>query len=51
VERDLIHSLKDTQTCFYAGCTSIITGDYLTTAGRAVEDDIRMLSDLGLEAI
>jgi biotin synthase len=45
-------NLRDTQSwIFYAGCTSIITGDYLTTAGRAVEDDMRMLTDLGLEAI
>jgi biotin synthase len=45
-------NLRDMQSwIFYAGCTSIITGDYLTTAGRAVEDDMRMLSDLGLEAI
>jgi biotin synthase len=45
-------NLRDTQSwIFYAGCTAIITGDYLTTAGRAVEDDMRMLSDLGLEAI
>jgi biotin synthase len=45
-------NLRDTQSwIFYAGCTSIITGDYLTTAGRAVEDDMRMLSDLGLEAV
>jgi biotin synthase len=45
-------NLRDTQSwIFYAGCTSIITGDYLTTAGRAVEDDMRMLADLGLEAI
>ncbi len=45
-------NLRDTQSwIFYAGCTSIITGDYLTTAGRAVQDDMRMLSDLGLEAI
>jgi biotin synthase len=45
-------NLRDTQSwIFHAGCTAIITGDYLTTAGRAVEDDMRMLADLGLEAI
>jgi biotin synthase len=45
-------NLRDTQSwIFYAGCTSIITGDYLTTAGRAVQDDMRMLADLGLEAV
>ncbi|MBM4104381.1 MAG: biotin synthase BioB [Planctomycetes bacterium] len=45
-------NLRDMQSwIFYAGCTSIITGDYLTTAGRAVEDDLCMLADLGLEAV
>ncbi len=44
-------NLRDMQSwIFYAGATSIISGDYLTTAGRAVEDDLRMLKDLGLEA-
>jgi biotin synthase len=45
-------NLREMQSwIFYAGCTSIISGDYLTTAGCAVEDDMRMLADLGLEAI
>ena len=44
-------NLRDIQSwIFYAGCTSILSGNYLTTAGRAVEDDMRMLTDLGLEA-
>ncbi len=45
-------NLRDMQSwIFYAGTTSIISGDkYLTTAGRAVEDDLRMIKDLGLEA-
>jgi biotin synthase len=34
---------------FYAGATSILSGNYLTTAGRSVEEDMRMLRDLGLE--
>ena len=43
-------NLRDMQAwIFYAGCTAILSGNYLTTAGRAVEDDLRMLSDLGLE--
>jgi len=43
--------LRDMQSwIFYAGATSIISGNYLTTAGRAVEDDLRMLNDLGFEA-
>ena len=45
-------NLRDVQSwIFYAGCTSILSGNYLTTAGRAVEDDLQMLKDLGLEAI
>lgn len=45
-------NLRDMQSwIFYAGCTSIISGNYLTTAGRAVEEDMRMLADLGLEAV
>ena len=44
-------NLRDLQSwIFYAGCTSIISGNYLTTAGRAVKDDMQMLADLGLEA-
>jgi biotin synthase len=43
-------NLRDLQSwIFKAGATSILTGDYLTTAGRAAEDDRRMLDDLGLE--
>ncbi len=43
-------NLRDMQSwMFYAGATSILSGNYLTTAGRAVEDDIRMIKDLGLE--
>jgi len=44
-------NLRDMQSwIFYAGATSIISGDYLTTAGRAVEEDLQMIKDLGLEA-
>jgi biotin synthase len=45
-------NLRDMQSwIFYAGTTSIISGDkYLTTAGRAVEEDLRMIKDLGLES-
>lgn len=43
-------NLRDMQSwIFYAGCTSIISGNYLTTAGRAVEEDMQMIKDLGLE--
>lgn len=45
-------NLRDLQSwIFYAGCTSILSGNYLTTAGRAVEEDMQMLRDLGLEAV
>ncbi len=45
-------NLRDMQSwIFYAGCTAILSGNYLTTAGRAVEDDLQMLEDLGLETI
>ena len=43
-------NLRDLQSwIFYAGATSIMSGNYLTTAGRAVEEDLQMLKDLGLE--
>ena len=45
-------NLRDLQSwIFYAGCTAILSGNYLTTAGRAVEDDLQMLKDLGLETV
>jgi len=45
-------NLRDLQSwIFYAGGTSILSGSYLTTAGRAVADDLRMLKDLGLEPV
>ena len=45
-------NLRDMQSwIFQAGCTAILSGNYLTTAGRDVEDDLQMLEDLGLEAI
>ncbi|MFH1615336.1 MAG: biotin synthase BioB [Planctomycetota bacterium] len=43
-------NLRDLQSwIFYAGATSILSGNYLTTAGRAVSEDMQMLKDLGLE--
>ncbi len=45
-------NLRDLQSwIFYAGCTSIMSGNYLTTAGRSVAQDRLMLTDLGLEAV
>ena len=44
-------NLRDLQSwIFYAGCTSILSGNYLTTAGRDTKEDLQMLKDLGLEA-
>ncbi len=34
---------------FRAGATGLMIGNYLTTAGRSVANDVRMISDLGLE--
>ncbi len=36
---------------FYAGATGCMVGNYLTTSGRAAEDDIRMIGDLGLRIV
>ena len=42
-------SLRDMQSwIFYAGATSILVGNYLTTAGRSADDDLAMISDLGM---
>jgi len=35
---------------FMAGASGVMIGDYLTTAGRQVSDDIQMLKDLRLQA-
>ncbi|MEW5758927.1 MAG: biotin synthase BioB [Candidatus Omnitrophota bacterium] len=34
---------------FFSGCDSIIFGDYLTTKGNALNDDLQMIKDLGLK--
>ena len=34
---------------FRAGADALMTGDYLTTQGMGVEDDIRMIEAAGLE--
>ena len=42
-------NLRDMQSwIFYAGATSILIGNYLTTAGRSADDDLTMISDLGM---
>lgn len=35
---------------FMAGASGVMIGDYLTTKGRQVEDDLKMLNDLKLKA-
>ena len=41
--------LRDLQSwMFFAGASSCMIGNYLTTKGRQVEDDFQMLADLEL---
>lgn len=43
-----INNLGDLQSMiFHAGCSGMMTGNYLTTAGRSAEDDLKMIADLG----
>ena len=45
------HFLGDLQAMiFMAGASGVMIGDYLTTKGRRVEDDLRMLRDLKISA-
>lgn len=45
-------NLRDLQSwCFYAGATSCLIGNYLTTTGRKPEDDLRMIKDMGLRVV
>jgi len=45
-------NLRDMQSwIFYAGATSMMVGNYLTTAGRSSEDDLKMINDLGLRIV
>ncbi|MDO8684328.1 MAG: biotin synthase BioB [Armatimonadota bacterium] len=42
--------LRDLQSMFfYAGATGIMVGNYLTTAGRPVEQDLQLLKDLEVD--
>ena len=42
--------LRDLQSwMFFAGASATIIGNYLTTTGRAAEDDLQMLADLGMK--
>ena len=43
-------NLRDLQSwMFYAGANSTMIGNYLTTKGRKIEDDLKMIKDLHLE--
>lgn len=43
-------NLRDLQSwMFYAGANSTMIGNYLTTKGRKVEEDLQMIKDLNLE--
>ncbi|MFC1855124.1 biotin synthase BioB [Thermodesulfobacteriota bacterium] len=43
-------NLRDLQSfMFLAGASGTMAGNYLTTKGRSMEDDFKMISDLGLE--
>ncbi len=43
-------NLRDVQSwMFYAGASSTMIGDYLTTSGKLPEDDLQMIKDLGLK--
>ncbi len=43
------HNLRDLQSwILLAGVDGLMIGDYLTTAGRTVSDDLRMIRDAGL---
>jgi len=45
-------NLRDMQSwMFYAGATSCLIGNYLTTPGRSAEEDLRMIRDLGLRIV
>jgi len=44
------HNLRDLQSwIFLAGADGVMIGNYLTTGGRRVEDDLRMFRDLEME--
>lgn len=43
-------NLRDLQSwIFYAGATGAMLGNYLTTSGRSVTEDIQLVQDLGLD--
>ena len=45
-------NLRDMQSwMFYAGATSCLIGNYLTTPGRTPPEDLQMIADLGMEVV
>lgn len=45
-------NLRDMQSwIFYAGASGMMVGGYLTTAGRTVEQDLRMVRDAGMRPL
>lgn len=45
-------NLRELQSMiFMAGANALMIGNYLTTPGRPVEEDMRLLADLGLEPV
>jgi biotin synthase len=43
-------NLRDAQSLiFFAGASALMVGNYLTTVNRPVEEDLRLLRDLGLD--
>src|SRR3972149_5590613 len=45
-------NLRDLQSwMFYAGASSVMIGNYLTTKGRSILEDMQMIEDLGLKLV
>lgn len=47
-----VFNLRDLQSLiFCAGASSCMVGNYLTTEGRQIDQDLKMISDLGLQVV
>ena len=45
-------NLREMQSwIFAAGANALMIGSYLTTTGRNIDDDIRMIEDAGMELV
>ncbi|AJA46723.1 biotin synthase [Clostridium pasteurianum DSM 525 = ATCC 6013] len=42
---------KEGQDCLRAGANATISGNYLTTVGNKIEDDIKMIKEVGMEVV